>query len=136
MAFLIDTNVLSELRKGPKADPKVRKWAVATASHRHCVSVLTLGEIRRGIDRLRGKDKTRAAALDLWLEKLRTEFGRDILPVTDEVAEQWGRMTAGVSLPVTDSLIAATALVHGLTVVTRNEDDFERCGVGVVNPFL
>ncbi len=136
MAYLLDTNVLSELRKGAKAAANVRRWARAAVSQRHCISVLSLGEIRRGIDRLRLKDKVRAALLEKWIEKLRVDFGRDILPISEVVAERWGQITAGASLPVADSLIAATALVHGLTVVTRNEDDFKRCGVAVLNPFL
>lgn len=135
MAFLLDTNVLSELRKGSKCDPKVRKWARANVSARHCISVLSLGEVRRGIDLLRQKDPRQCPAFGRWLTALRTDYADDLLPITEEIAERWGQMMAAQPQPVIDSLIAATALEHHLTVVTRNIGDFERTGVPLVNPF-
>jgi predicted nucleic acid-binding protein len=135
MAFLLDTNVLSELRKGAKADANVRRWAATQLGQRHFVSVISLGEIRKGIERLRPKDPVQAEVLERWLGTLKRDFARDILPFTDEVADRWGRLTAGTPLPVTDSLLAATALAHGLSVATRNVADFLPCGVPVVHPF-
>ncbi len=135
MAFLLDTNVLSELRKGLKADANVRHWAASTLGQRHFVSVLSLGEIRKGIERLRPKDPLQAAMIERWLDTLRQNFGDHVLPFTDDVADCWGRITAKTPLAVSDSLIAATALTHGLTVATRNVADFIPCGVPVLNPF-
>ena len=134
MAFLLDTNVLSELRKGLKADANVRRWAAAQIGQRHFVSVISLGEIRKGIERLRPKDPPQAEILERWLGTLKRDFAHDILPFTDEMADCWGHITAGTPLSVSDSLIAATALTHGLTVATRNVADFLPCGVPVVNP--
>ncbi len=135
MAFLLDTNILSELRKGVKADAKVRQWAASTRRQRHFVSVISLGEIRKGIERLKPKDPLQAAILERWLDTLRRDFGRNVLPFTDDVADCWGCLTARSPLAITDSLIAATALTHGLTVATRNVADFIPCGVPVLNPF-
>jgi predicted nucleic acid-binding protein len=135
MAFLLDTNVLSELRKGAKANAYVCRWAAAQRNQRHFVSVVSLGEIRKGIERLRQKDPPQAEVLERWLGTLKRDFAHDILPFTDEVADCWGRITARTPLPVTDSLIAATAITHGLVVATRNIADFLPCGVPVVDPF-
>lgn len=135
MAFLLDTNVLSELRKGAKCNPRVRKWAVSTKGHRHCISVISLGEIRKGIESLRRNAPDQCPAFESWLEALRSDFSKDILPVSEEIMNRWGLLQAAQSLPVLDSLIAATALEHGLTVATRNVRDFEKTGVKLVNPF-
>jgi predicted nucleic acid-binding protein len=135
MAFLLDTNVLSELRKGARAHSKVRAWAAGTVGQRHYVSVLALGEIRRGIEQLRKKDSKQAAALEQWLMRIKQDYAAEILPVSDDVADRWGNLMAVRTLPVTDGLIAATALEHGLTVATRNIHDFAGTGVPVVNPF-
>ncbi len=135
MAYLLDTNVLSELRKGVKASPKVRQWAAATVQARHFISVLSLGEIRKGIELLRKKTPLQCPIFEQWLGQLEADYDRDILPVTPEIADRWGRLMAVQTLPVTDGLIAATALVNDLTVVTRNTDDFKRSGVKLVNPF-
>ena len=99
------------------------------------LSVLTLGELRRGVERLRLKDAVAATALDGWLAGIRSEFTDRILAVDDAVTEQWGRLCLGQPLPSIDGLLAATALVHQLTVVTRNTGDFERSGVACLNPF-
>jgi predicted nucleic acid-binding protein len=135
MAFLLDTNVLSELRKGARCDPHVLRWARSTTSRRHCISVLSLGEIRKGIEILRRKAPGQCAAFERWLERLEIEYSQDILPVTAPVADHWGRLAAARTLPATDGLIAATALEFGLTVATRNTGDFAGTGVAVVNPF-
>lgn len=135
MPYLLDTNILSELRRGKRCDPNIAKWAHATRADRHCISVLSLGEIRKGIESLRRKSPKQCPAFENWLLTLQTEYETDILPITDAVGERWGQLMAVHTFPVIDGLLAATALTHGLTVATRNVADFERSGVKVVNPF-
>jgi predicted nucleic acid-binding protein len=132
--YLIDTNVISELRR-PKRSPTVVAWFSSVVAADLFLSVLTLGELRRGIEILRFKDPTAASSLDRWLEGVRTEFSDRILAIDDAVAEQWGRLSVRQPLPSIDGLLAATASVHGLTMVTRNTADFERSGVDLLNPF-
>ena len=96
---------------------------------------LVVGEIQQGVTRLRRKDPRQAAAYEAWLGKLRHEFAGRVLPVSQEVALEWGRLSAANPPPVIDGLMAATARVHGLTVVTRNVADFEPTGVALLNPF-
>lgn len=134
--YLIDTNVLSELRKGLRCDPKVRAWAASTLGERHCVSVLSLGEIRKGIEILRRKAPDQCPVFERWLARLELDYERDLLPISAAVADRWGKLMSAQSMPVIDGLLAATALEHGLTVVTRNVDDFRTSGAAVVNPFL
>jgi toxin FitB len=136
MTFLIDTNVLSETRKR-QPDTGVIEWVTATPSDRLYVSVLTLGEIEQGIARIRGRgDHQQAAALERWLREIEVGFADRILPVSLPVASAWGRQQHVQPLPVVDALIAATARVKGLTVVTRNVKDFQRIGIQVLNPFV
>ena len=99
------------------------------------VSVLVLGEIRHGVERIRRRDPPQARALEKWLLGLSTEFAERILPVDERIADRWGRL--GLQQPVStlDALLGATALVHGLTVVSRDEDGFRNTGVRVFNPF-
>lgn len=135
MTYLLDTNVLSETRKRQPA-AGVAGWIAATPPDRLHVSVLTLGEIEQGIARVRGRgDRHQASALERWLRDLETGFEDRVLPVTLPVAAAWGRQQYAQPLPVIDALIAATARVHGMTVVTRNVKDFELAGVQVLNPF-
>ncbi|HEY3955427.1 MAG TPA: type II toxin-antitoxin system VapC family toxin [Streptosporangiaceae bacterium] len=135
MTYLLDTNVLSETRKRqPVAG--VAGWIADTPSDRMHVSVLTLGEIEQGITRVRGRgDRRQAAALERWLRDVQTGFEDRVLPVTLQIAAAWGRQQYSQPLPVIDALIAATARVHDMTVVTRNVKDFELAGVQVLNPF-
>ena len=136
MTFLLDTNVLSETRKR-QPDAGVIEWVTATPSERLYVSVLTLGEIEQGIARIRGRgDHQQAAALERWLREIVVGFADRILPVTLPVASAWGRQQHVQPLPVVDALIAATARVKGLTVVTRNVKDFQRTGIQVLNPYV
>lgn len=134
MSFLLDTNVLAEIRK-PRPHPAVAAWYEEAGDDELFLSVLVVGEIQQGVARLRRKDPRQAAVYETWLGKLRREFADRLLPVTQDVALEWGRLSAGNPPPVIDGLIAATALVHGLTVVTRNVADLEPTGVPLLNPF-
>jgi predicted nucleic acid-binding protein len=133
--YLLDTNVLSELRKESRCDAAVREWLVGTATDELYVSVLVLGEIRQGIERIRSRDAGQARVLERWLQKLRTQFADRILPVDERVADQWGCLGPRQPVPILDALLAATALVHDLTVVSRDEAGFRNAGVRVINPF-
>jgi toxin FitB len=135
VTYLIDTNVLSETRKRLPA-AAVTGWIAATPPERLYVSVLTLGEIEQGIARIWGRgDQQQASALERWLRVVETGFEDRILPVTLPIAAAWGRQKHTLPLPVIDALIAATAQVHGLTVVTRNVKDFALTGADLLNPF-
>ncbi len=135
MTYLLDTNVLSETRKRRPA-AAVAGWIAATPPDRLHVSVLTLGEIERGIARVRGRgNRQQATALERWLQDVEASFEDRVVPVTLPVAAAWGRQQYAQPLPVIDALIAATAQVHGMTVVTRNVKDFEPAGVQLLNPF-
>lgn len=134
MAYLLDTCVLSELRK-PKAHPGVMAWMAGIQPEEAFLSVLTLGEIRRGLELRRAKDQAAARALERWLLGLEAHYADRILPLTATIADRWGRLSPHQPLPVTDGLIAATALEHKLTVVTRNTEDFVRSGVSLLDPF-
>lgn len=134
--FLLDTNVLSEIRKGPvRADAAVWKWWLGMQDQEMFLSVMTLGEIRNGIDRLALRDKPQSLILDRWLAGLKNNFNERVLKITGDVAEGWGRLQTIRSLPVVDALIAATALHHDLALVTRNLPDFEGLGLTLINPF-
>lgn len=135
MSYLIDTNVISELRKGDRADPGVASWFAGLANEEIFLSVVTLGEIRGGIESIRRRDSKAAAMLESWLGRV-SEVHRDrLLPVNRLVAEEWGRMNVPDPLPVVDGLLAATAKAAGLTLATRNVADIARSGVSVVDPF-
>ena len=136
MSLLLDTNVLSELRKGSRASSRVRAWFEGVASDEIHLSVLVVGELRRGIERVRGRDARQAAALERWLSRVVTDHAERILPVDGRVAEQWGRLTAVRAGSVIDTLMAATAMVHGLVLVTRNVRDVAWTGVSCLNPFV
>ena len=133
--FLLDTNVLSELRKGSRCDAGVRKWIDQTDGGELFLSVLVLGEVRRGIELIRLRDQAQARALEEWLISISTEFEERILPVDQKVADQWGRLGLQQPLPVLDGFLAATALVHNLVLVSRDEEGFRDTGVRRLNPF-
>jgi toxin FitB len=136
VTYLLDTNILAETRKR-QAAAGVTDWIAATSPELLHVSVLTLGEIEHGIARIRGRgDHEQAVGLERWLRQVEIGFADRILPVTLPVASAWGREQHSQPLPVIDGLIAATAKVNGLTVVSRNAKDFERSGVQVLNPFV
>lgn len=135
MSYLVDTNVISELRKGRRCDPGVSSWFADVSSAEIYLSALTIGEIRKGIENIRRRDEPTAAALETWLGELLAAHSDRILPVDAVIAEKWGRFNVPDPLPVLDSLLAATASVHGLTLVTRNVKHVERTGVECLNPF-
>lgn len=137
--FLIDTNVLSEYNRPAGPDPGVKRWLEETDRSSQYASVLTLAEIRKGIELL--AEGKRRRHLEQWLkDDLEAWFSGRILPVDRDVATHWTALVVhgvrtGKPLPAIDSLIAATALAHGLTVVTRNSRDFENAGVETFNPW-
>lgn len=135
MSFLLDTNVIAELRKGSKANPTVRTWFAELEPDAIFLSVLTMGEIRRGIESVRRRDPTAGRALERWLRRIETDHADRILEIDLAIAEEWGRLNVPDPLPVVDGLLAATARVHGLTLATRNVRDVARAGGDVVNPF-
>ena len=133
--FLLDTNVLSELRKQSRCDAGVRSWFEEATAEDLFVSVLVLGEIRQGIERIRLRDQPQARALEKWLRWISAEFVDRLLPVDEPVADQWGRLGLRQPVPLLDALLAATALVHDLVVVSRDEVGFRNTGARVLNPF-
>ena len=136
--FLLDTNIISEL-VARRPEPRVTAWIGATDEMLLHLSVLTLGEIRKGIDSLR--DSSRRAALGGWLDsELMVRFANRILAIDEAIADRWGRLTAqreaaNSRLPVIDGLLAATALQYNLTLVTRNVKDVAATGVPLFNPW-
>jgi predicted nucleic acid-binding protein len=134
--YLLDTNVVSELRKGKRANPKVLAWFQTVPDDGLFLSVLALGEIRAGIERVRPSDPTQARALERWLNGLETSYADRLLPVTADIADKWGRLSAIDPLSVIDCLMAATALENDLSLVTRNTRDVSRTGVQILNPFV
>jgi predicted nucleic acid-binding protein len=133
--LLLDTNVVSELRKGDRADVNVLAWYAGVPEQSVWLSVLVLGEIRRGIEALRRRDRRAALALDRWVAKVEHGHRGRVLSVDLAVAEEWGRLDAAHGQPPVDGLLAATARVHDLTLVTRNTHDVARTGVRCLDPF-
>jgi toxin FitB len=133
--YLIDTNVISEVRKRDRCDPHVAAWYDSIDDKSIYLSVLVLGEMRRGIERIRPTDPAQARVLEAWLNQVTELFGDRILPVDQAVADAWGRMGAGRPLAAIDSLLAATAKVNGMILVTRNAPDVAGLSVSVLNPF-
>lgn len=135
MRFLLDTNVISELRKGARANEQVLQWITGIDDDALLLSVLVAGELRQGVERLRRRDAVQAEQLDRWLHALVYHYAERLLPVDSAVAELWGRLNVPDPIPAVDGLLAATAIVHDLTLVTRNVRDVERTGVRLHNPF-
>jgi predicted nucleic acid-binding protein len=135
LSFLIDTNIISEISKGRRCDANVAAWWTGVAGDHLWLSALVLGEIRKGVELARRRDPQKAELLESWLSDVVSDFGDRVLPVDATVAEEWGRMSAVRPVPVVDALLAATAKVNGLTLVTRNETDVAGLGVEVLNPF-
>lgn len=132
--YLLDTVIISELRK-TKPDAGVLRWVTGQQDNQLFLSVVTLGEIEKGIEKQRKAAAEFAAELTVWIEELIQLYADRILPVTPGIARNWGRLSARLGNDGSDLLIAATAQVHGLMVVTRNTSDFEPTGVKVLNPY-
>jgi len=134
VSFLLDTNVVSEIRKKvPNAG--VSAWFASVSATDLFLSVLVVGEIRQGIERLARRDSVQAKIFEQWLGQLVDVYGDRIIPITADVAEVWGRLNVPDPVPVVDGLLAATALVHGWTLVTRNVGDVASTGVRLLDPF-
>ena len=135
MSLLLDTNFVSELRKGERANRRVRTWFAGVADEEIHLSVLVVGELRRGIESIRRRDAHQAVSLERWLGRVVREHASRILPVDESVAEEWGRLSSLRTASVVDALMAATARVHSLVLVTRNTKDVAWTGVPLLNPF-
>jgi toxin FitB len=133
--FLLDTNIISEIRKRDRAHPNVVRWVARTAVEDIGTSVLVLAEIRRGIELKRRSDPEQAKSLDRWFSQMRARLGDRVLPVDEPVAEAWALLGIPDPLPLIDGLLAATAKVHGLTLVTRNVADIAKTDVSLLDPF-
>ena len=136
--FLVDTNVISEVRKGGRADPGVMAFWADAARHDTPVflSAITIGELCRGVDLIRCRgDHQQAGLLEDWLEQVLQQYGDRVLPFDADAAQVWGRLRAVSPHHAIDKEIAAIALLHDLTVVTRNSNDFAATGVSLLNPF-
>jgi predicted nucleic acid-binding protein len=130
--YLVDTNVLSEARRGSN---EARIWLRSVDPDTIYISVITLGEIMEGIALKQRTDSRAAASLTVWLEQLRHDHGNRILPITDRVALAWGQLAAERPRAIADGLIAATAAVYGKIIVTRNVEDFADTHVPIINPW-
>jgi len=135
VSYLIDTNVISEVRKGSRCNAHVASWYASVHDDDLYLSVLVLGEIRKGVELSRRNDPAKAKALESWLTEVDAAFGSRVLPVDRSVTDEWGRMSALRPIPVIDGLLAATAKVHRMTLVTRNDANVKGVGAAVLNPF-
>ena len=135
MSYLLDTNVISELRKGSRCNANVAAWHESLDTGSLWLSVLVIGEIRQGIEFLQRKDPVSASHLDKWLNGLEKRFADRILPVTLGIAHRWGILNAHLPTAYIDGFLAATALEHNLVLVTRNTPDIQNTGVSFINPF-
>ena len=136
--YLVDTNVISEVRKKSKANKGVRAFFKQTIEDKTqmFISVVTVGELRRGVELIRYRaDVRQAKQLEKWLEALLTEYQDHILDINQDIAQLWGRLRVPHPENALDKQIASTALIYELTVVTRNHKDFVKTGVRVLNPF-
>ena len=135
MKFLLDTNVISEIRKRERAHPNVVHWVTRTPVEDIATSVLVLAEIRHSIELKRRSDREQAESLDRWFSQMRIRLGGRVLPIDEPVAEAWALLGVPDPLPLIDGLLAATAKVHRLTFVTRNVADIAVTGVPLLDPF-
>ena len=135
MSYIVDTSIISEVRKGARCDPKVSAWYASIADEELFLSALVLGEIRKGAELARRRDPEKAAVLERWLGQVEAAFGTRVLAVDNAVADQWGRMSAVRPIPVIDGLLAATAVINRLILVTRNDRQITGLGAAVLNPF-
>lgn len=135
MSYLLDTNVISEtIKKSP--NEQVLRWLSAIDSRQFSLSVLTVGEIRKGVERL--VDESKKQHIIQWLEvDLKKQFDGRLIPIDERVADKWGYICSIINIPAVDALIAASAMVHNLKIVTRNIKDFEKIvGLEIINPWV
>ena len=133
--YLLDTNVISELRKRDRASEYVRSWLHAHRADEFWLSVLVVGELRRGVELVARRDDAAASALRAWLDSTVQDYADRILPITLAISERWATLSVPDPIPVIDGLLAATAIEHHLTLATRNVSDVRATGAEVVNPF-
>ena len=134
--YLLDTVVLSELRKSPpRRNPHVVSWLASVSADELFISAISIGEIERGIERQRSVDPAFAAALTEWLEVVLRNYDERILPLGVDIVRRWGRLSAQIGNNGIDLAIAATALEHGLAIATRNVSDFAATGAALLDPF-
>lgn len=134
--YLLDTNIISELRKKNRCNSNVRKWFSNVDEQEIFLSVLVIGELRRGIESIRRRDPDAAFHLEKWLKQIISIYDDRIFPVNQEIAEIWGRMNVPNPISPVDGLLAATAKFHNCTLVTRNTKDIAQCDILSYNPFL
>jgi predicted nucleic acid-binding protein len=135
LSFLLDTNVISEIQRGDRCHQSVRSWWSRAEVSEVYLSVLVVGEIQRGIERLAPGDPGRARQFQSWLESIIRGFDGRLLDVDLEVARIWGKLSANRTLPLVDGLLAATAVAHDLILVTRNTTDIRGTDARCLNPF-
>jgi|SRR5689334_1887803 len=135
MSFLLDTNIISEVRKGPRCDPRVASWYASIDDDDLYLSVLVLGEIRKGIELARSRDPVKARTLEAWLTEVEVAFRDRTFSIDRRTSDEWGRMSARRPIPIIDGLLAATAKAHRITLVTRNDADVTGLGASILNPF-
>lgn len=133
--YLLDTNVVSELRKRERCDENVTAWYARVSDDEPFLSVLTLGEIRKGIELIRDHDPSQAVSLENWLRYVEQRYEDRTLSIDAAISDAWGRMYYIRNVSAVDGLLAATAQMHNLTLVTRNVDHFQGLGVELLNPF-
>jgi predicted nucleic acid-binding protein len=133
--WLVDTNIISEIRKGDRCQESVAQWWSDRADEELFLSALSIGEIRKGIEAVRPRDAAKARDIETWLRSLTDAFNDRILPVDAAVAQEWGRISAQRPRPVIDALLAATAITHGMVLATRNTADVTGSGARLYNPF-
>jgi toxin FitB len=134
MSYILDTNVVSEMSKRTR-DDRMQDWLDTVAGPNLYLSVMVLGEVRKGVELLSRRDPRQATVYESWLDRLYRQFRTRMLPVTFEVAQEWGRLHSIRPLPIVDGLLAATARAHDWIIVTRNVKDFVGLNVATVNPF-
>lgn len=135
MSFLVDTNVISELRRSDRCSPAVRAWFDSVAPVELYLSILTIAEIRLGAERISRRDPKAGAILLEWVEDVEAQFEDRIVGIDRDVAKTWAKISTPDPLPFVDGFLAATALVRGLTLVTRDKHGVARTGVRLLDPF-
>ena len=134
--YLLDTNIMDKLRQKNRCHPNVSRWFSSVDEQEIFLSVLVIGELRCGIERIRRRDPDAAFYLETWLKQVVSGYAHRIFPITQEIAETWGRMNVPNPISTVDGLLAATAKVHDCTLVTRNTKDISQCDILFYNPFL